>query len=68
MDVIKTLRQVEEEHIIEVLKVFNGHRTKTSEALGISRKCLLNRVKSMHSRGMDVQIFEATQMKKVLNY
>lgn len=39
-----TLKEVERELILKTLKHFNGHRSQTAEALGISRKSLYQRM------------------------
>jgi DNA-binding NtrC family response regulator len=38
------LDEVEKEHIIKVLEMFNGNRTKTSQFLGVDRKTLLRKI------------------------
>ncbi|PSL45855.1 two-component system response regulator AtoC [Salsuginibacillus halophilus] len=42
---LKTLKEVEKEHITSVLTHFNGHRKKTAEALGISERGLRDKIK-----------------------
>ena len=37
---VQRLVDVEREHIVKTLKMFNGHKGKTSKALGIDRKSL----------------------------
>ena len=39
-DEVQRLVDVEREHIVKTLKIFNGHKGKTSKALGIDRKTL----------------------------
>jgi transcriptional regulator with GAF, ATPase, and Fis domain len=41
----KSLRELEKEHIEEVLKYTNGNRQRASEILGISRKALFNKIR-----------------------
>jgi len=41
----KTLADVEREHIEKTLKMFNGHKQKTAEVLGIDRKTLRIKMK-----------------------
>ena len=41
----KSLKEVEKEHILKVLKLCDGNKTKASKVLGISRISLINKVK-----------------------
>lgn len=41
----KTIVDIEKEHIEKTLKMFNGHKIKTAEALGIDRKTLRLKMK-----------------------
>ena len=38
--------EAEKAHIMKILKSTNGNRTKAAETLGISRKCLWEKIKS----------------------
>jgi len=42
---IPRLADVEKEHIVKTLKMFDGHRGKTAESLGIDRKTLRSKLK-----------------------
>jgi len=42
---IKTLQQLEKEAIIRTLALHQGHRERTAQALGITRRTLLNKIK-----------------------
>ena len=42
---LKRLTDVEKEHIARTLKMFNGHKSKTAEWLGIDRKTLRSKLK-----------------------
>ncbi len=44
----KTLRQVEEEYIVDVLNKTNNNHSRTANILGISRSTLLARLKKIH--------------------
>ncbi len=46
------LDELEKQHIIRVLKIYNGNRSKTSDALGISQKTLYTKIKDY---GIDVE-------------
>lgn len=46
---IKTLAEIEKNHIIEVLSKCNGNKTKTAKSLDISIKTLYNK---MHEYGL----------------
>ncbi|GAI58820.1 unnamed protein product, partial [marine sediment metagenome] len=37
---VRRLIDVEREHIVKTLKMFNGHKGRTAESLGIDRKTL----------------------------
>jgi len=41
---IKTLKQIEKDHIISVLKILKGNKDKTARVLGINPKTLYNRL------------------------
>lgn len=43
---IKTLAEVEKEHIMGALELFQGNKTKAAEALDISLKTLYNKLNS----------------------
>ncbi|MFP3867602.1 MAG: sigma-54-dependent transcriptional regulator [Desulfobacteraceae bacterium] len=43
-----SLRDLEREHIIEMLHRFDGHKKETAEALGIDRKTLREKLKRYH--------------------
>lgn len=43
-----SLRDLEREHIIEMLHRFDGHKRETAEALGIDRKTLREKLKRYH--------------------
>ena len=45
-DKIERLVDVEKDHIIKTLKMFDGHRGKTAESLGIDRKTLRMKMKT----------------------
>jgi len=47
MEKIKTLREVEDEYIVEVLKKLEGNRAKTTKALGVSLRTLRIRLKNI---------------------
>jgi DNA-binding NtrC family response regulator len=42
---VQRLADVEKEHIAKTLKMFNGHRGKAAESLGIDRKTLRAKLK-----------------------
>jgi DNA-binding NtrC family response regulator len=42
---IKTLAQVERDHILETLQACGGNKTKTADALGICLRTLRNKLK-----------------------
>jgi DNA-binding NtrC family response regulator len=44
-DKAKSLIDAEREHIAKTLKMFNGHKAKTAESLGIDRKTLRAKLK-----------------------
>ena len=41
--------------IIETLRRFNGHRSKTAEELGVSTRALRYKLQTMREQGMDVE-------------
>lgn len=48
VDSIKTLKEVEQAYIMQVLELLDGNKTKTSKLLGISLKGLYNRLHEMN--------------------
>ena len=50
-DQLKTLKEVEREHIISTLQFFKGNKSKAAEALGISRTTLIAKVKEYVGNG-----------------
>jgi len=46
---IKTLAQVEKDHIFHTLDIFQGNKTKAAQALGVSLKTLYNK---LHTYGV----------------
>ena len=49
----RRLADVEREMILATLKKFDGHRTKTAEALGISRRTLTDKIKAYRKESPD---------------
>lgn len=54
---VQTLEEVEMAHLMSTLKLFNGNKTKTAKALGITIKTLYNK---LHRHGL----FEASVLQK----
>ncbi|HDH06010.1 MAG TPA: sigma-54-dependent Fis family transcriptional regulator [Nitrospirae bacterium] len=48
-DVVKPLRELENETIINAINTFNGNKSKAAKALGITRKALYNRLRKANS-------------------
>lgn len=46
---VKTLADVEKEHILNALEMFKGNKSKTAKALDVSLKTLYNK---LHSYGL----------------
>ncbi len=59
-------KQEEFKHIINTLRLHNGHRSKTSEALGVTTRTLRNKLAEMRKDGMDVEalINQSTAQEK----
>ncbi len=45
---------LQKEHIIETLKEFNGNRTKTAKALGLSVRTIRNRIRDYRTVGIEI--------------
>jgi DNA-binding NtrC family response regulator len=51
-----TLREVEREHILSTLTLCEGNRTRAAETLGISVRCLRNKLRDYVESGFQVQM------------
>ncbi|WP_157072602.1 helix-turn-helix domain-containing protein [Photobacterium sanguinicancri] len=51
----KSRKLAEFNTIIETLRRFNGHRSKTAEELGVSTRALRYKLQTMREQGMDVE-------------
>jgi DNA-binding NtrC family response regulator len=51
---VKTLEEVEREHILATLRQFKGHRQATAAALGIGRRTLGMKLALWKRQGIDV--------------
>ena len=49
-EAVKPLKAIEQEYILQVLQLFDGNKTATAKALGISLKGLYNK---LHSYGFE---------------
>ncbi|KEQ16367.1 sigma-54-dependent transcriptional regulator [Endozoicomonas numazuensis] len=49
-------KQEEFKHIIRTLRLHDGHRSKTAEALGVTTRTLRNKLADMRKEGMDVEV------------
>lgn len=63
MERIETLQEVKENHILRVLRHFNGNRSKTAQALGVSVRGLRNTLKILKEAGLPVPAPEHKQSK-----
>lgn len=50
-----TLAEAEQRHILAVLRVCDGNRTQTAITLGISVRCLRNKLRAYRQAGIAVQ-------------
>ncbi len=48
------LRDVEQETILLALNHYDGHRTKTAKALGVSMRTLRNKLHIFRAKGIEV--------------
>ncbi|WP_068330695.1 sigma-54 dependent transcriptional regulator [Photobacterium jeanii] len=51
----KSRKQAEFNTIIETLRRFNGHRSKTAQELGVSTRALRYKLQTMREQGLDVE-------------
>ncbi len=51
----KSRKLAEFDTIIETLRRFNGHRSKTAEELGVSTRALRYKIQTMREQGLDVE-------------
>ncbi|MFC3913472.1 sigma-54-dependent transcriptional regulator [Pseudaeromonas sharmana] len=47
-------RQAEFQYVLETLRHFDGHRTRTAEALGLTTRALRYKLAAMREQGMDI--------------
>ncbi len=50
-------KQAEFDYILDLLNKYNGHRTKTAEALGMSTRALRYKLAAMREHGLDLDAF-----------
>lgn len=54
MNKIKTLAEVEREYILKTLEHFDGNKTLTAQALGVSQKTIYNKLNHyMNQKGVE---------------
>ena len=51
---IKTIKQLRNDMVINYLRIFDGHRTHTAKAMGVSIRSLRNYITEMRSEGIFV--------------
>jgi hypothetical protein len=56
MHLTATLRDLERKHILATLTLCHGNRTRAAEALGISVRCLRNKLRGYVESGFEVQM------------
>jgi DNA-binding NtrC family response regulator len=49
-----TRKQAEFEYIYDLLQRFNGHRSRTAEALGMTTRALRYKLAAMRENGIDI--------------